>query len=152
VREEQSGAISGQVRQAEAGQKAALFSYEAAIQNAFSDVEKALASRKKLLEQIIAQERLVRAASEYVRLAMLQYNGGYSPYSTVLQAEQQLFPAELNYAQYRASLFTSVVYRQGRGRRLNGQGRPDDQGRRLTVTIAFWSTLSRPEGLWSLLQ
>jgi len=103
------GAISGQVTQAEAGQKVALFSYEVAIQNAFSDVENALVSRKKLLEQIMAQERLVRAATEYVRLARLQYDGGYSPYSTVLQAEQQLFPAELNYAQYRASLFTSLV-------------------------------------------
>jgi multidrug efflux system outer membrane protein len=27
----------------------------------------------------------------------------------VLQAEQQLFPVKLNYAQYRASLFSSLV-------------------------------------------
>jgi multidrug efflux system outer membrane protein len=103
------GAISGQVRQAEAGRKAALFNYELAIQNAFSDVENALVARRKLFEQSQAQERLVKASSEYVRLAQLQYNGGYSPYSTVLQAQQQLFPAELNYAQYRASLFISLV-------------------------------------------
>ncbi len=103
------GAISGQVRQAEAGRKAALFNYELAIQSAFSDVENALVTRRKLVEQIRAQERLVKASSEYVRLARLQYDAGYSPYSTVLQAEQQLFPAELNYAQYRASLFTSLV-------------------------------------------
>ena len=62
-----------------------------------------------MVEQNQAQERLVKASSEYVRLAQLQYNGGYSPYSTVLQAEQQLFPAELNYAQYRASLLISLV-------------------------------------------
>jgi multidrug efflux system outer membrane protein len=68
-----------------------------------------LVARRKLVEQIQAQERLVRANSEYVRLARLQYNGGYSPYSTVLQAEQQLFPSELNYAQYRAALFVSLV-------------------------------------------
>lgn len=103
------GAISGQVKQAEAAHRAALFSYELAIQNAFSDVENALVSRRKLLEQIAAQERLVKAAGEYVRLAQLQYDGGYSPYSTVLQAEQQLFPAELNYALNRAALFTSLV-------------------------------------------
>lgn len=103
------GAISGQVKEAEAGRKAALFSYELAIQNAFADVENALVARSKLVEQVKAQERLVKAGSEYERLARLQYDGGYSPYSTVLQAEQQLFPSELNYAQYRASLLTSFV-------------------------------------------
>jgi multidrug efflux system outer membrane protein len=103
------GAITSQVKQAEAAQKAALFSYELAIQSAFADAENSLVSRSKLLEQVQAQERLVRANSEYVRLARLQYDGGYSPYSTVLQAEQQLFPSEINYAQYRTSFFISLV-------------------------------------------
>jgi multidrug efflux system outer membrane protein len=103
------GAISGQVKQAEAARSAALFSYELTIQSAFSDAENALVARSKLLEQVQAQERLVKANSEYVRLSRLQYDGGYAPYSTVLQAEQQLFPSELNYAQYRAALFNSLV-------------------------------------------
>jgi len=103
------GAIYGQIKQAEASREASLYNYKLAIQNAFADVENALISRTKLIEQVHAQERLVRAGSEYARLARLQYNGGYSPYSTVLQAEQQLFPSELNYTQYRASLFISLV-------------------------------------------
>jgi multidrug efflux system outer membrane protein len=103
------GAISSQVKQAEAARKAALFGYELTIQSAFADVENSLVARSKLVEQVQTQERLVRANSEYVRLARLQYNGGYVPYSTVLQAEQQLFPSELNYAQYRAALFISLV-------------------------------------------
>ncbi|MEW6584280.1 MAG: efflux transporter outer membrane subunit [Nitrospirota bacterium] len=103
------GGIYGQVKQAEAARKAALLNYELTIQNAFADVENALVSRTKLIDQVKAQERLVKAGSEYERLARLQYDGGYSPYSTVLQAEQQLFPSELNYAQYRASLFISIV-------------------------------------------
>ncbi len=103
------GAISGGVKQAEAARKAALGNYELTIQNAFADAENAVVSRMKLSEQISAQERLVRANSEYVRLSRLQYDEGYAPYSTVLQAEQQLFPSELNYAQYRAALFTSLV-------------------------------------------
>lgn len=49
------------------------------------------------------------ANSEYVHLAHLQHDGGYVPYSTVLQAEQQLFPSELNYAQTRAALLASLV-------------------------------------------
>ncbi|HQR65981.1 MAG TPA: efflux transporter outer membrane subunit [Thermoanaerobaculia bacterium] len=105
----QGGAIRAQVKQAEAGTKAALLAYEASIQSAFSDVENALASHRFLSEQVEAQRRLVKAGSEYERLARLQYDGGYAPYSTVLQAEQQLFPSELNYASYRAQLFGSLV-------------------------------------------
>jgi multidrug efflux system outer membrane protein len=103
------GAISGQVAQATAGQKAALLSYELAIQSAFADVENALVSRQQLGEQILAQEALVQALREYSRFANLQFNGGYAPYTDVLQAEQQLFPAELNLAAARAGLLSSVV-------------------------------------------
>jgi multidrug efflux system outer membrane protein len=103
------GAIYGQVKQAEAAQEAALLSYQLSIQNAFADVENSLAARTKIGEQLEAQKRLVEAAREYTRLAQLQYDGGYVPYSTVLQAQEQLFPAELNYAAYRTSLLVSLV-------------------------------------------
>ncbi len=103
------GAISSGVRQAEAAHKAALLSYESAIQNAFADVENALIAQKSLAEQMQSEERLVDANSEYVRLAHLQYEGGYAPYSTVLQAEQQLFPSELNSVQTRTTLLVSLV-------------------------------------------
>ena len=49
------------------------------------------------------------ALSDYERLANLQYNGGYTSYTTVLQAEQSLFPAELNLASMRASVLGSSV-------------------------------------------
>jgi multidrug efflux system outer membrane protein len=103
------GAISGQVAQAEAGQKAALANYQLAIQNAFADVENALVSRDTLDEQVAAQEKLVVALRKYSRLAQLQFDGGRAPYSTVLQAEEQLFPAELAWAGLRAQLSASVV-------------------------------------------
>ena len=103
------GAITGQVRQAEAGQQAALYGYEKTVQGAFADVENALIAQQKSREKLEAQRGLVDALSEYTRLARLQYNGGYVPYSTVLQAEQQLFPAELTLAQVRAEVFGAVV-------------------------------------------
>lgn len=103
------GAIVSQVKQAQASREAALLNYELTIQNSFADVENTLIARKKLIEQMEAQERLVRANSEYARLARLQYEGGYAPYSTVLQAEQQLFPSELNYAQSRANTLIALV-------------------------------------------
>lgn len=107
------GAVSGQVGQAEAAEKAALLDYELSIQNAFADVDNALVASQKLKEQQAAQERLVAALKDYARLAKLQYDGGYTAYSTVLQAEQTLFPAELNLAAVRASVFTSAgnIYR-----------------------------------------
>ena len=103
------GAVSGQVAQAEGAQQAALFSYRLAIQNAFGDVDNALVANQKLKQQLVAQERLVAALKDYARLSKLQYDGGYTSYTTVLQAEQSLFPAELALASVRASVFTSSV-------------------------------------------
>ena len=104
-----AGAIKAQVRQTEAAQKAAELGYLAAIQSAFADVENTLVARAKLVEQLAAETRLVAASKEYARLARLQFDGGVAPYITVLQAEQQLFPAELNEVQLRASLFIATV-------------------------------------------
>jgi multidrug efflux system outer membrane protein len=103
------GATRAGVRQAEAARKATELGYVAAVQSAFADADDALVSRQKLAEQLDAQGRLVRAAREYARLARLQFDGGVAPYMTVLQAEQALFPAELNEVQTRASLFASTV-------------------------------------------
>ncbi len=103
------GAVSGQVAEAEAQRNAAVANYRSSIQGAFRDVDNALVASAKLGEQFAAQSRLVAALTDYSRLARLQYNGGYSPYSTVLQAEQSLFPAELNLAAVRVSLLTASV-------------------------------------------
>jgi multidrug efflux system outer membrane protein len=104
-----AGSISAQVKQARAQQQAALANYQRAIQNAFADVDQALSTREQLLAQVAAQERLVKALKDYSELAQLQFNGGYTPYSTVLQAEQELFPQELNLAQARGELLGSLV-------------------------------------------
>jgi multidrug efflux system outer membrane protein len=105
----QGGAIAGQVASAEAGQRAALANYERAIQHAFADVDQALAARTDIDEQVAAQERLVKALAEYAELSRLLFDGGYMPYSTVLQAEQQLFPEALNLAAARGQALASVI-------------------------------------------
>jgi outer membrane protein, multidrug efflux system len=96
------GLVYGQVQQAKAAEKAALIGYEAAIQSAFADVDNALVSYQELGEQVAAQERLVVALRGYARLSQYLFDGGREPYSTVLQAEEDLFPAELNWAAARA--------------------------------------------------
>jgi multidrug efflux system outer membrane protein len=103
------GLIAGQVAQAEAAEKAALLTYELAIQNAFADVNNALVVRKTLAEQMAEQAKLVDALRGYSRLAQALFDGGRTPYSTVLQAEEQLFPAELDWASARAQLCVSLV-------------------------------------------
>jgi multidrug efflux system outer membrane protein len=55
------------------------------------------------------QIRLVASLKEYTTLAKLLFDGGYTDYTTVLQAEQALFPAELNLAGVRAQVFASAV-------------------------------------------
>ncbi|HQR10908.1 MAG TPA: efflux transporter outer membrane subunit [Casimicrobiaceae bacterium] len=104
-----AGLIAGQVAQAEGADQAALLSYELAIQNAFADVDNALVTRETLAEQVAEQEKLVAALRGYSRLAQALFDGGRAPYSTVLQAEEQLFPAELDWAAARAQLCSSLV-------------------------------------------
>ena len=104
-----AGLIGGQVAQAEAQQKAALNNYKQVIQGAFADVSNALISRQKRVEEVTTQQKLVKALSDYSRLANLQYSAGYAPYMTVLQADQQLFPAELNLADTQAASLTALV-------------------------------------------
>jgi multidrug efflux system outer membrane protein len=103
------GAVSGQVAQAQGGEQAALYNYQLSIQNAFGDVDNALIANLKLQDQVAAQTRLVAALQDYSRLATLQYNGGYTSYTTVLQAQQSLFPAELALASLHAQVVASSV-------------------------------------------
>jgi multidrug efflux system outer membrane protein len=103
------GLVYGQFKQAKAAQKAALIGYEAAIQSAFADVDNALVSEQELGEQVAAQGRLVVALRGYAQLSQHLYDGGREPYSTVLQAEEDLFPAELNWAAARAALCIAFV-------------------------------------------
>lgn len=103
------GAISGQVKQATASTQAAFFNYEKVVLNGLREVEDALIGHTLYAKKLVAQDHLIRAAAEYEYLAMLQYREGYAPYFAVLQAQEQLFPAELSWVQTRVLLFTSLV-------------------------------------------
>ncbi len=103
------GVIRGGVAEARAVTEAALLNYELSIRNAFADVDNALVANLKLQQQLVAQTNLVNALREYSQLARLQYDEGYTAYTTVLQAEQSLFPAELELAAVRASVLGSAV-------------------------------------------
>jgi multidrug efflux system outer membrane protein len=104
-----AGAISGQVKQAEALQQQALFSYQKSIQVAFQEVADALVSLQKSRDRLVVQGRQVDALATYSHLASLRYEGGYTSYIEVLDAERSLFNAQLSYAQTQGAVFISSV-------------------------------------------
>jgi multidrug efflux system outer membrane protein len=104
-----AGNISGQVKQAEARQQEALFSYEKSIQVAFQEVEDALLSVQKTHEQLAVVGNQVESLHTYARLARLRYEGGYTSYIEVLDAERSLFNAQLSYTQTQGAELTSFV-------------------------------------------
>ncbi|HUH95448.1 MAG TPA: efflux transporter outer membrane subunit [Casimicrobiaceae bacterium] len=104
-----AGAIAGQVEQAEAQQQQALFSYQKAIQSAFSDVDNALVDHAKSRERLQALSQQVDALATYARLARLRYENGYTSYIEVLDAERSLFAAQLQYADQQALVLNALV-------------------------------------------
>ncbi|MFM0055966.1 efflux transporter outer membrane subunit [Paraburkholderia phytofirmans] len=104
-----AGSISGQVSQAEAQQQQALFQYQQAIQTAFQEVDDALIAVQKSREQLVVQGRQVDALRTYSRLARLRFEGGYTSYIEVLDAERSLFNAQLSYTQTNGLVFNSLI-------------------------------------------
>ena len=83
--------------------------YEAAVTNALREVSDALVDRTKLVEAERQRARAVRAFSEAVRLANVRYQSGLSAYFEVLDAQQQLFPAEISLVQTHRDQLLAVV-------------------------------------------
>jgi outer membrane protein, multidrug efflux system len=103
------GNIKGQVQQAEAQQQQALYTYQKAIQTAFQEFDDALIASQKLREQFVTQGRQVDALRTYSHMARLRYEGGYTSYIEVLDAERSLFNAELSRTQTQQAVLASYV-------------------------------------------
>ena len=76
---------------------------------ALGEVSNALIAQQKLERVRLEQEKAVQALRESVRLALLRYTGGLSTYFEVLEAQQQLFPAENALAQTDLNRLLAVV-------------------------------------------
>ena len=103
------GAIRGQVKSAEAVQQQALLRYQQSIQASFREVEDALIDQRKSRERLEVQARLLESLRNYVRLARLRFDNGYTSYIEVLDAERSLFTAELLQAETKGVLFQALV-------------------------------------------
>jgi len=95
----QGGLLKAQKRQAVAVWEQTKLQYEQTALGAFQDVANALVSRQKFDLVRDQQAQVVAAYQESVRLALLRYNNGKASYFEVLDAQQQLFPAENALAQ-----------------------------------------------------
>ncbi len=104
-----AGKLRANVRAAAAQRQAALADYEKAIQNAFREVNDALAGVRYLREQLAADEDTVRAESRRFELAQMRYEGGVASYSDVLDAQRYLFSAQLTAVQTRNDLLNASV-------------------------------------------
>lgn len=105
----QGGRVKRGYEAARARRDQAVVSYEAAVTNAFGEVSRALVDRAKLVETERQRSREVAAYQEAVRLANVRYGSGLSAYFEVLEAQQQLFPAEIALAQTRRDQLEAVV-------------------------------------------
>ena len=83
--------------------------YEKTIQTAFGDVSNALIAHQRTRESRLEQERLVTALRDRMRLAYVRYRGGVDTQLNALDADRDLFQAELSLAQIRLSELLSVV-------------------------------------------
>ncbi len=90
----QGGALKARKQQAIANWEEAKLRYDQAALFAFQDVSNALISRNKYESILAEQTKAVEAYQEAVRIALLRYNTGKASYFEVLEAQQQLYPAE----------------------------------------------------------
>jgi len=97
------------VERAEAEQRSALAQYEGAIQTGFRDVSDALVQYQKVREVRAQRELLVTSLQDRKRLAYMRYKGGVDTLLNALDADRDLFNAELSLAQAKRDELLSVV-------------------------------------------
>jgi multidrug efflux system outer membrane protein len=88
------GRTTGRYRQAKAAAEEATLQYQQTALNAFREVSDALIARRRFEEGRLEQAEAVVAGRDAVETAMARYKEGKASYYEVLEAQQQLYPAE----------------------------------------------------------
>ncbi len=94
----EGGRLVGQYRQAKAARDEARLRFQYAALTALRDVSDALVLRERLGEIRAQQAREVAALEKAVKISTERYIAGKASYYEVLEAQQQLFPSQLNLA------------------------------------------------------
>jgi len=103
------GANRAGLDNAVAGRDIALAQYEKAIQSAFREVADALAQREALSGQLEAQQSLVEASGEALRLSDARFARGVDSYLDVLDAQRTWYGAQQTLIGTRLSRLTNGV-------------------------------------------
>jgi multidrug efflux system outer membrane protein len=103
------GRLRSGVRLAEAQSQLALIQYERVIQTAFREVSDALVQHQKLREIRTEQEQLVLTLQDRSRLSYVRYQGGIDTLLSALDADRDLFEAELRLVQTRRNELLALV-------------------------------------------
>jgi multidrug efflux system outer membrane protein len=106
----------------------AKLAYEQTVLTALGEVSDALVARQKFTESRVELEREVAALQDSVHLSTVRYEGGLASYYEVLEAQQQLFPAENSLARIELAQLVAVVqlYRAlGGGWRIEEEQHPE---------------------------
>ena len=77
--------------------------------SAFSDIRTSLTAQKESDNVVKAMQSQVDSLRKAASIARLQYDNGYTDYLTVLDAERQLFTAELSLASALQNRLNSIV-------------------------------------------
>ena len=104
-----SGRLNSRVDQASARQKQALASYEAAVQNAFREVNDALVNLRQNTEREAALNRGQIAAKKALDVSENRYQSGYSAYLDVLDAQRVYNDSALAFVQSRQARLVATV-------------------------------------------
>jgi len=105
----EGGRLIGQYRQTRAARDEARLRYRQTVLTALKDVSNTLITRERLAEIRAQQVHEVAALERAVDVSTKRYLAGKASYYEVLEAQQQLFPAQLNLARTRRDESLAVV-------------------------------------------
>jgi multidrug efflux system outer membrane protein len=94
-----AGRLKSNVRLAQAEREQALMQHQKTIQTAFTEVSDALIAHQRVRESREKQQALVNVLEDRKRLAYLRYHGGVDNQLNALDADRDLFQAQLDLAQ-----------------------------------------------------
>ena len=103
---------AGQYADVEVGaadEQVAVVEYRRTVQTAFREVSNALVAYAKIRQARLGQDQLVATLRDRVRLAYLRYQGGVDNLLSALDADRDLFSAELLAAQGRRNELLALV-------------------------------------------
>jgi outer membrane protein TolC len=92
-----------------AQQEQALVLYQFTVRQAFREVSDGLVAHAKLQDLRKEQEALVQSYQTYSTVAGKRYKGGMEPFLSVLDADRQLFTAELDLATVQLDQLVTLV-------------------------------------------